>query len=58
MVLKTAGEPDLVQKVKADELESDRGDFLKACVGTFPKDVGTCLLNSKTLPEMKMCQDG
>ncbi|MGC6417003.1 MAG: hypothetical protein ACON3Z_07785 [Bradymonadia bacterium] len=55
IALKTAGEPEIVQRVQADKLESERFDFLDACVGKFSRKLTDCSLSSDTIRKLERC---
>ena len=55
IALKTAGEPEIVRKVEADKLESQRFDFLESCVGKYNRTLTSCSLGSDTLRKLELC---
>ena len=57
IALKTAGEPEIVRKVGADKLESERFDFLKSCVGKYNRKLTTCSLGADTLRKLELCMN-
>ena len=55
IALKTVGEPEIVRKVEADKLESERFDFLESCVGKYNRKLTTCSLGADTLRKLELC---
>ncbi|MEE2755048.1 MAG: hypothetical protein VYA30_00250 [Myxococcota bacterium] len=55
IALKTVGEPEIVRKVEADKLESQRFDFLESCVGKYNRKLTACSLSSDSLRKLEQC---
>ena len=54
--LKTKGEPEVLRKIKANQLDKQRPRFLSECVGKTSKSVIECWLNAKDQSQLERCE--
>ena len=54
--VRTAGEPEILKKIRQTKLDKQRPIFLKECVGRAPRAVIECWLAAQTTEAMRACE--